>query len=192
MSPAATASGATVVVVVVGETVVVVAGTSVVGEAVVDDTVVVEVVVGNGMPFVAVSPLLQAVATNTSPMSAHSIRIFALPPVVASTTPPSTVAACRARAIGPEPVESINHETSSLPARFTRWAVGICLIRPFERAHDNPGVPAPVGLGLTVSRQLARAMGGDLRYEYEERSVLRVTLPAADGPAAVDPPVAAA
>ncbi len=34
----------------------------------------------------------------------------------------------------------------------------------YERAHDRPGLPQAVGLGLAVSRQLAILMGGDLSY----------------------------
>ena len=33
---------------------------------------------------------------------------------------------------------------------------------PYRRAHDEPGVPGSVGLGLSVSRQLAVLMGGDI------------------------------
>lgn len=52
------------------------------------------------------------------------------------------------------------------------------IFRPIERAHESPGVPASVGLGLTVSRQLSEAKGGKLEYEFDGRSILRVTLPA--------------
>ncbi len=54
------------------------------------------------------------------------------------------------------------------------------IFEPYQRAHQVPGVPASVGLGLTVSRHLARAMGGDLSYRYDGRSVLELVLPAAD------------
>lgn len=37
---------------------------------------------------------------------------------------------------------------------------------PYFRAHDMPSQPASVGLGLTVSRQLAELMGGELTYDY--------------------------
>ena len=53
------------------------------------------------------------------------------------------------------------------------------IFRPFERAHEVAGVPASVGLGLTVSRDLARAMAGNLRYDYDGRSHLELSLPAA-------------
>jgi signal transduction histidine kinase len=51
---------------------------------------------------------------------------------------------------------------------------------PYESAHDPAGQPGSVGLGLTVSRKLARLMGGDLTYCYEEAtSVFELRLPAA-------------
>ena len=55
------------------------------------------------------------------------------------------------------------------------------IFEPFERGHHLPGVPASVGLGLTVSRQLARAMGGELVYRDEGRTCLELVLPASGG-----------
>lgn len=37
----------------------------------------------------------------------------------------------------------------------------------FGRAHDRPGQTDSVGLGLTVSRQLAQMMGGDVVYHHD-------------------------
>jgi PAS domain S-box-containing protein len=51
---------------------------------------------------------------------------------------------------------------------------------PYESAHDPAGQPGSVGLGLTVSRKLARLMGGDLTYRYEDAtSVFELRLPGA-------------
>jgi len=61
------------------------------------------------------------------------------------------------------------------------------IFEPYHRAHEAPTQPASIGLGLTVSRQLARLMGGDLVYKYGERgSVFTLTLPASDPSAVVE------
>lgn len=53
------------------------------------------------------------------------------------------------------------------------------IFEPYRRAHEAPTQPASIGLGLTVSRQLARLMGGDLTYTCDERgSVFSLVLPA--------------
>ncbi|MDF1595672.1 MAG: ATP-binding protein [Acidimicrobiia bacterium] len=57
------------------------------------------------------------------------------------------------------------------------------IFEPFARAHDFPGVPASVGLGLTVSRTLANLMGGTLSYAYEggwSRLILVLPVPSKD------------
>lgn len=52
------------------------------------------------------------------------------------------------------------------------------IFEPYVRAHESPTQPASIGLGLTVSRQLARLMGGDLVYTADRPgSVFRLTLP---------------
>ncbi|MEX2422813.1 MAG: PAS domain S-box protein [Acidimicrobiia bacterium] len=38
------------------------------------------------------------------------------------------------------------------------------IFAPYRRAHDRAGLPGSVGLGLAVSRRLARLMDGDLTY----------------------------
>ena len=51
------------------------------------------------------------------------------------------------------------------------------VFQAYERSHGFPGRPGSVGLGLTVSRYLAEAMGGALSYERvdgESRFVLRL------------------
>jgi PAS domain S-box-containing protein len=53
------------------------------------------------------------------------------------------------------------------------------IFEPYQRAHHNVGRTESVGLGLTVSRQLARLMGGDLTYERRKSfSVFALRLPA--------------
>jgi signal transduction histidine kinase len=49
---------------------------------------------------------------------------------------------------------------------------------PYSRSHHRRGQPASVGLGLTVSRMLARRMDGDLTYRYENgQSVFELLVP---------------
>lgn len=55
------------------------------------------------------------------------------------------------------------------------------IFEPYQRAHDRPTQPGSIGLGLTVSRQLARLMGGDLIYRStESESIFELTLPVQD------------
>lgn len=55
------------------------------------------------------------------------------------------------------------------------------IFEPYQRAHDRPTQPGSVGLGLTVARQLARLMGGDLTYRYEGgESIFELALPAVE------------
>jgi PAS domain S-box-containing protein len=50
----------------------------------------------------------------------------------------------------------------------------------YQRASNAPGVTASMGLGLTVSRRLARLMDGDLEYRREDgETVFELALPRA-------------
>ncbi len=51
---------------------------------------------------------------------------------------------------------------------------------PYERAHLTPTQPGSLGLGLSISRTLARLMGGELTYNYRDGwSVFELRLPTA-------------
>jgi signal transduction histidine kinase len=54
------------------------------------------------------------------------------------------------------------------------------IFEPYQRAHEAPGQPDSVGVGLAISRQLATLMGGTLDYRYDGRSVFRLRLPPPD------------
>jgi PAS domain S-box-containing protein len=52
------------------------------------------------------------------------------------------------------------------------------VFEPYQQAHRVPGVTASIGMGLTVSRRLARIMGGDVTYRFEDgESVFELALP---------------
>jgi len=50
----------------------------------------------------------------------------------------------------------------------------------YYRTRQTPGTTASAGLGLTVSRELARLMGGDLVYTHDGESVFTLILPRPD------------
>lgn len=52
------------------------------------------------------------------------------------------------------------------------------IFEPYHSAHTHEGMTASVGLGLTVSRKLARLMGGDVDYRRPAgETVFELTLP---------------
>jgi signal transduction histidine kinase len=52
------------------------------------------------------------------------------------------------------------------------------IFRPYQRAHNIPGLAGSVGLGLAISRQLAQLMGGDLTYRHHNgESIFELALP---------------
>ena len=61
------------------------------------------------------------------------------------------------------------------------------IFEPYRRAHETPGRPGSLGLGLAVSRRLAQLMGGELTYRYDAGSRFELILPAPSGSAAVGP-----
>jgi len=59
------------------------------------------------------------------------------------------------------------------------------IFEPYARAHERPGLAASVGLGLTVSQQLAELMGETIVYSREDGySVFRLSLPLTKQPVA--------
>ena len=56
------------------------------------------------------------------------------------------------------------------------------LFEPFAHAASPSRSPTSIGLGLSISRRLARLMGGDLTYRYSDgETVFELTLPTAIG-----------
>jgi signal transduction histidine kinase len=51
------------------------------------------------------------------------------------------------------------------------------IFEPYLTAHGNGANSGSIGLGLYISRSLARLMGGDLRYHHNGRSVFTLVLP---------------
>jgi signal transduction histidine kinase len=52
------------------------------------------------------------------------------------------------------------------------------IFESYQKAHNTPGLAGSIGLGLAISRSLARLMDGDLTYAYEGgQSIFEFTLP---------------
>jgi two-component system sensor histidine kinase KdpD len=64
---------------------------------------------------------------------------------------------------------------------------------PYRRAANTPRHRSSVGLGLWISRRLAKAMGGDLTYSHAgSQTVFELTLPLYVPPVITEPvPIAA-
>lgn len=58
------------------------------------------------------------------------------------------------------------------------------IFEPYQRSTGDAALPGSLGLGLPVSRSLARLMGGDLIYIHDGSSVFELDLPATDSEAA--------
>jgi len=55
------------------------------------------------------------------------------------------------------------------------------IFEQYQRAHNAPGLAGSLGLGLAISRQLARRMDGDLTYRHENgESIFELSLPKTD------------
>jgi signal transduction histidine kinase len=55
------------------------------------------------------------------------------------------------------------------------------IFEPYRRAHNSPSLTASMGLGLSISRQLAQLMDGDLTYRRDPgKSIFALTLPISD------------
>lgn len=77
--------------------------------------------------------------------------------------------------VGPSVVLTVRDDGSGLPKN--EWE---SIFDSYYRSHTVAGQPDSVGLGLTVARQLARRMDGDLTYRLADgESCFTLTLPAA-------------
>ncbi len=59
------------------------------------------------------------------------------------------------------------------------------IFEPYRRSGNDGHGTKSVGLGLAVTRQLARLMGGDVVYDSADETVFRLTLPASQSAAAM-------
>ena len=85
---------------------------------------------------------------------------------------------------GPQVTVRVTGSASGVTIRVTDDGEGVvahereAIFEPYHRAQES-GLPGAIGLGLPVSRRLARLMGGDLVYAHDEGlTVFEITLPA--------------
>jgi signal transduction histidine kinase len=77
---------------------------------------------------------------------------------------------------GPWTVVWVTDDGAAIPAGDREH-----IFEPYWRRHSAGGQPSSLGLGLTVSRRLARLMGGDVHNRREEgRTVFEMRLPASE------------
>ncbi len=75
--------------------------------------------------------------------------------------------------LGDRVLVTVADDGPGLPKSEWEW-----IFEAYHRAHATPGLPGSVGIGLTISRQLAELMGGELKYRHVEgNSVFSLTLP---------------
>lgn len=84
---------------------------------------------------------------------------------------------------GPNVVIEIGHDTERATVSVSDDGEGIAedaratIFEPYTRAHHRPGVTESLGLGLAISRELARLMGGDLNYHQNNHCEFTISLP---------------
>ncbi len=71
-----------------------------------------------------------------------------------------------APALGDDNSSTVEHSSRSGTTEWRAAGSPRQYFRPYERAPAALGQPGSVGLGLTISRTLARLMNGDLTYEH--------------------------